>query len=392
MKSDKLLHKKRNIHFSGICGVSMSAIAKHLNNKGFCVSGSDICLKNGLKEHNFEDIKLYDHHSVTNLKGVDAFVYTSAIDENNPELLFARQNQIPIFRRSQVLGEILSEYKSAIAVSGSHGKTTATALLSNIFINAGLDPTVFLGGFTQDFGNYRCGKSDFVIAEACEYKKNFLDLKAKVCVVLNIDNDHLDCYCDMQEMVKGFSEFSKDSIAVINADDINCKKIESLTSVTFSINNLSNYTAKNIAFNGKGYSFDVIAYGLKLGRIDLKIKGYHNIYNALSSIAVSQIYNVPFSIQKDAIESFCGVKRRNEYLGKFDGIDVIADYAHHPKEILAMQKTFNDLKKRYLTVFQPHTYSRTRLLMDDFINCFNNDNPLIIYKTYTARYKYERQG
>ncbi len=392
MKIEKLLYKSKNVHFSGICGISMSGIAKHLQSKGYNVSGSDTGLKRGQIEHNFENIKLYDKHSQTNLKDVDTLIYTSAIDDNNTELVYAKQNQITLIKRSQVLGEILSEYKNSIAISGSHGKTTATALLSNVFISAGLDPTIFLGGFDKNFGNYRLGKSDFAIAEACEYRKNLLDLNTKVVVVLNIDNDHLDSYTDMQEMVETFDNFAKNSIAIINADDKGCQKLESLTSISFGINNLSNYMAKNVDFNGKGYSFDVIAYGIKLGRINLKINGYHNIYNVLSTIAVSQLYHIPFSTQKEAIERFSGVKRRNEYLGKFCGIDIIADYAHHPKEISAMFKTFDSLNKRYLTVFQPHTYSRTKLLMNDFISCFNNDKPLIIYKTYPARESFDRRG
>ena len=392
MKIDNLLYNSKNVHFSGICGISMSAIAKHLQNKGYNVSGSDIGLKRGVNEHNFKDMLLYDNHDKDNLKGVDTLIFTSAIDDKNAELEYAKQNQIKLLKRSQVLGEILGEYKNSIAISGSHGKTTATALLSNVFISAGLDPTVFLGGFDIDFGNYRYGKSDLAIAEACEYKKNLLDLNTKVSVVLNIDNDHLDSYADMQEMVETFAKFAKNSISVINADDKNCQKLESLTSISFGINNLSNYMAKNVAFNGKGYSFDVIAYGINLGRINLKINGYHNIYNVLSTIAVSQLYHVPFSIQKEAIERFSGVKRRNEYLGKFCGVDIIADYAHHPKEISAMFKTFDSQNKRYLTVFQPHTYSRTKLLMNDFINCFNNDKPLIIYKTYPARERYNKNG
>ena len=392
MKIDKMLHNCNSVHFTGICGVSMSAIAKHLKNRGFKVCGSDIALKNGTSEIDFGDIKLFENHSKDNLNGVDALIYNSAIDPNNPELVFAQQNGILTLKRSQVLGEILSEYKTSISISGSHGKTTATAILSNIFIEAGLDPTIFLGGFDKNFGNYRLGNGDFVIAEACEYKKNLLDLKSKISVVLNIDNDHLDCYSDMQEMVKTFAEFSLNSIAVINADDTNCKKLESLTSISFGIENLTNYMAKNIVFKGKGYSFDVFGYGVKLGRISLKINGYHNIYNVLSAVAVSHLFNIPFSTQKKAIEKFLGVKRRNEYLGKFNSVDIIADYAHHPNEILAMQKTFDKTNKKYLFVFQPHTYSRTQLLMKEFVNCFNNDIPLIIYKTYPARESYSAKG
>lgn len=392
MKIEKMLNKNKNLHFTGICGVSMSAIAKHLKSKGYNVSGSDLALRKSETDFDFNGIKLFDKHSAENLKDIGALVYTSAISENNEEILFAKQNDIPIIKRSEILGDILSEYENTIAVSGSHGKTTTTALISLIFINAKLDPTVFLGGFSKEFGNYRYGKSSFAIAEACEYKKNLLDLKSKISVILNIDNDHLDCYRDMQEMINTFAEFSKNSIAILNADDVNCKKIESLTSVTFGINNLSNYMAKNVVFNGEGYSFDVFAYGLKLGRINLKVNGYHNIYNVLSAIAVSQIYNIPFGVQKFAIESFSGVKRRNEYLGKYLGVDIISDYAHHPKEILAMQNTFNKLNKKYLIVFQPHTYSRTRLLMKDFVTCFNNELPLILYKTYPARESYDKKG
>ncbi len=286
----------------------------------------------------------------------------------------------------------MERYKISIAISGSHGKTTATAMIANMLICAELNPTVFLGGEDKTFGNYLNGLGDIIVLEACEYQKNFLDLKPKITVVLNIDNDHLDTYKSIEQTKKAFYEFSKNSISIVNVDDEKAKDICTATSITFAKNENANFMAKNLSYNGKGYSFTVYSGGRRLGRIRLKVAGEHNVYNALAVVSVSQLLKVPFIKVKTSLESFCGVKRRNEFMGNVFGLDIYCDYAHHPKEISAMLSTYSKENNNFITIFQPHTYSRTRLLLTDFVNSFKSCSPLIIYKTYPAREKYDVKG
>ena len=390
MKKNILLDKDKKIHFIGVGGVCMSALAKHLHQAGFSVSGSDVSKAN-LRELKKLGLIVFNKHHKDNVNNSDIVVYNSAISDDNEELISAKKKGLKILKRSELLGQIFSQYDFSIAISGSHGKTTATAMLSNILIDYNLDPTIFLGGEDKNFGNYRKGNSKYIVAEACEYKKNFLDMPPNLAVILNIDNDHLDCYKDISEIVDAFYEFSKNSITIINADDENASLIFNSKSITFGITKIASIMAKNISYDGKGYSFSVYAYGKRLGRIRLNIEGKHNIYNALAVIATSEYLKIPFKNQKKSLERFCSVKRRNEFLGTFYDMDIYADYAHHPKEIFEMMKTYKQNKKT-LIVFQPHTYSRTKLLMQEFVSCLNNDFPLIIFKTYPAREKYLKSG
>ncbi len=391
MNNSKFLKNRQKVHFIGIGGVGMSGLSIHLKNKGFEVSGSDISPKNALFVQK-QGIKVYKKHKKNNLKNADIVVYTSAINKENPEFREAKKRGLTLIKRSQLLGQILDEFSLSIAISGSHGKTTTTDMLSWVLIEVGLDPTVFLGGEDKSFGTYRFGRGNIAVAEACEYERNFLDLKPKMCVVLNVDNDHLDTYKNMGEVIKAFKLFIDGSVSIINADDKNSKDLISQTSITFGIKNKANFTAKNIRKNPNGYSFSAYHGTLKLGRINLMIDGKHNVYNALSVIAVCQTLKIPFAVQKKAIESFSGVKRRNEPLGEIKGKKVYADYAHHPREISAMLQTFDKSRKPFITIFQPHTYSRTELLMKEFLECFSCCSPLIIYKTYPAREKYNKNG
>ncbi len=390
MKIENVLLNAKHFYFIGIGGINMSALALYLRDKGYKVSGSDInpIALRGLKKRG---INVFNGHSAKNLCGADCVVYTSAISPDNEELLEAKRQGATLIKRSGLLGEILSKYKLSIAVSGSHGKTTTTDMIANVLIENNLNPTVFLGGEDKSFLNFRLGESDIALTEACEYQKNFLDIKPKLAVVLNIDNDHMDTYATMGEEVLAFSEFVRGAIAIVNADDENAKKIFNLSTITFGIQNSAVYTAKSIRHNGKGYSFTLYVYGKKIGRIDLKIDGKHNVYNALGAIAVCDNLKIPFMAQKRSLEKFCGVKRRNEFLGRAFNLDVFADYAHHPSELKAMISTYSP-QKRYITVFQPHTYSRTKFLMNEFIKCFKTCSPLIILKTYPAREKYDKKG
>ncbi len=387
MDVNQILNNKANFHIIGVGGVSTSALAKYLIGVGKMVSGSDICPPEKLESLKRLGVKIYTRHSAKNLKGAQAVVYTSAVTENNVELKTAKKLGLPIIKRSELLGAISAKSKISIGVAGSHGKTTATAMLSNALFGAGLSPTCFIGGEDKILGNFAFGKGDICVYEACEYKGNFLDLKPTVPVVLNVDKDHLESYGNEENIIRAFKTYASGGLNIVNADDKNASKIINSLSVTFGIDNPANYTAYNLKQKNGAYSFSVRC-GRVLGRINLKVKGKHNVYNALAAVAVADTLGVRFYKVKTALENFNGVGRRLENLGTIDGATCFADYAHHPKEILETLKVFNNP----LVVFQPHTYSRTQLLMGEFISTLKNCNRLIVYKTYPARENYNELG
>ena len=384
--------KCNKIHFVGVGGVSMSALAEYCKLNGFSVSGSETALSCRTDKLASLGCEIRKGHSSNNLCGAETVVYTSAVSSNNPEIKGAKRKKLSIFTRGEFLGEIIKEFKNSIAVSGCHGKTTATAMISSVLIKAGKDPTVFLGGDDYDYGNFRYGGTDNVVLEACEYQKSFLSIKPKIAVVLNVDNDHLDTYGNLDGIINAFNEFARDSIAIVNVDDNNCRKVYNATSLTFGIENNAHYYATNLRqINGK-YSFTLNAYSKPYGRVRLNVQGKHNVYNALATFAVCDTLGISFNKIKIALERFNGIKRRNEYLGRLDGVDYYADYAHHPKELKAMINTLDESGEQYVTVFQPHTYSRTKNLMEDFVNVLKGQNPIVIYKTYPAREEFDKDG
>lgn len=386
------LNKVKNIHFIGVGGVSMSGLARHFLSLGKVVSGSDNSLGDNIDSLKALGVKVFLGHDAKNVIGADVVVVSSAISSDNVELLSAMEKGILTVKRSHLLGKVISCYDKSIAVSGSHGKTTVTAMIGHVLLQGGKDPFILVGGCDACFGNYRKGSGEYVVAEACEYKRNFLDIFPKIAVVLNVDNDHGESYSGMVDMVNCFKQFAKNSISVINADDKYAKDICNSTTITFGINNLADYYAKNVKKEGAGYSFIAYAHNFKYGKIKLSIPGEHNVYNALATFAVGDLCGVSFSKIKRAIESFCSVQRRNEYLGKFLGLDCYADYAHHPSEIGAMIKTFSEDGCDFIAVFQPHTYSRTKLLVNEFVNALSRCENLIIYKTYGAREDFDQLG
>ena len=383
---DSLLNngKKQKIHFIGIGGVSTSALAKHLLSKEITVSGSDINYNEYCFELENRGVKVYKHHKRNNLKGTTAVVYTGAINGKNIELKSAIAKGLPVIKRSQLLGAISNEYKNSVAVSGCHGKTTTTAMIANVLISAGVDPTVFLGGDSH-FGNYRLGKSQYAVLEACEYQKNFLDIPAKIKVVLNVDYDHPDTYENVEQTLNAFSQFIEDSIAVINADDIYSSQLFNDKTVTYGVEKLSTYMAKNISQGQNGYSFTVYKHGEKTCKINLNVLGKHNVYCALATFATCDLLGVPKNFIKIGLESFNGVKRRMEQIGEWCGKNAYADYAHHPKEITASISAFKEKEENFITVFQPHTYTRTKTLINEFVGALKDCTPLIIYNTFSAR-------
>ncbi len=390
MKKDLLNERFTTYHFLGVGGVSMSALAKYMIAKGKTVSGSDIADSPSISELRSLGAKVGIGKNVFNPPFPDVAVYSSAIRESNREFIALKNSRALLAKRSQLLGEIMSTYSTSIGISGSHGKTTATAMLSDALVLASLSPTVFLGGENKKFGNFLLGSGEVCLAEVCEYKKNMLDISPKIAVVLNIDNDHLDSYRDMDDMTECFSEYVGGGIALINADDGGCCKISHSATVTFGINNKSTYSASGIREEGGKYAFTARAYGRKLGRIKLSVFGKHNIYNALVTVAVCDMLKIPFFYAKRALENFKGVGRRMEEAGSVNGCKIICDYAHHPSEIRA---TVSSVKgDRAFTVFQPHTYSRTERLMEEFILALKGEKNLVIYKTYPARENYSESG
>ena len=392
MRNVILSQKVKKVHIVGVSGVSTSGIAEYLIQKGFSVSGSDLVKRQNVCRLIEKGLKFFNNHAAANVKGADLVIYSAAISDNNPEIKYAKNKNIPLVKRSVILGEIALDFANSVAVSGSHGKTTTTAMIAAILTAAKKSPTVFLGGEDSLSNGYTEGNSDYAVLEACEYKKNMLDVKTKYAVVLNVDNDHLDSYGNMNEMVKAFNEFVDGcSIAVVNADDKYTNKLYCPASVNFGIDSPAAYTAKNLKKGENGYSFTAYAYSLPLGRINLKVIGRHNVYNALAAIAVADLLGVRFGYIKSALENFCSVKRRAEYLGKTNGIKCFADYAHHPKELFATLTAFKENYQNIGVVFQPHTYSRTKLLLADFVETLK-DYQTVIYKTYAAREDFDFDG
>ena len=260
------------------------------------------------------------------------------------------------------------------------------------FFNHSHIGAVFVGGDSLAFGNYRQGKNDFAVAEACEFQKNFLDIKPNVSVVLNVDNDHQDSFKDFNDQIDAFNQFIKGSVCVLNIDDKNAKSLQTASAITYGVENNAVITAKNIKKGKIGYSFTAYCYGRSVGKVNLSVFGKHNVYNALATIAVAEVLKIPFKTVKFALENFKGVCRRNEFIGEFNNAKCFADYAHHPKEIVATLLAYKENFEDFAVVFQPHTYSRTKNLINEFSSAFNVAKELVIYKTYSARERFDKYG
>ena len=344
----------------------MSGLAAVLLNSGFKVSGSDFKDSPIVEKLRAEGAEIYIGHNKDNIKkDVDLVVYTAAIPSDNPEILAAKDQNILLMDRAEFLGHIMKGHKYNVAVSGTHGKTTCTSMLSHVTLAANLDPTILVGGELDAIGgNFRIGNSEYFLTEACEYKKSFLKFFPYVGIILNIDADHLDCYKDINEIADTFMNFSKlipnDGYLVGYGDDERVKEILSkadCNTISYGFNDDSDVTAKNITFNKMGCaSFDVYKSDKRLFSLTLNVPGKHNVLNALASICVSLIFNIADSDTIEGLSKCKGAHKRFEYKGELNGVTVIDDYAHHPTEIKA---TLNTAKKidhnKVYCIFQPHT-------------------------------------
>ncbi|HEY8892672.1 MAG TPA: UDP-N-acetylmuramate--L-alanine ligase [Clostridium sp.] len=398
MSFDFIKDKNKKIHFIGIGGISMSGLAEILIKNGYTVSGSDMNsshITNKLKQNG---AKIFIGHNGDNIKNVDLVVYTAAISPDNPEFIKARDLNIPLMDRAEFLGQIMKGHKYNVAVSGTHGKTTTTSMLAHIVLNEDVDPTILVGGELDAIGgNVLAGNSDYFITEACEYKASFLKFFPYIGTILNIDADHLDYYRDINHIKDTFKKFiniiPKEGYLVANIDDENVKTIlkdndYKCTIITYGIKN-GKLKAKDISYNELGCAtFDVYKDGHMLFQITLNVPGQHNVLNALASIGTSLILNFSKNSIIEGLSSFRGTHRRFELKGTKDGVTVIDDYAHHPTEIKAtLSAAKNYPHNKIYCVFQPHTYSRTLSLFEDFSNSFYDMDNLILADIYAAREK-----
>ncbi|NLK23385.1 MAG: UDP-N-acetylmuramate--L-alanine ligase [Clostridiales bacterium] len=396
MSFDFLKDKHMKIHFIGIGGISMSGLAAVLLNNGYKVSGSDFKESKIIETLRSKGAEIYIGHSAENLKDVDLVVYTAAIPSDNPEILEAKKKNLILMDRAEFLGSIMKGHKYNVAISGTHGKTTCTSMLSSITLEGNLDPTILVGGELDLIGgNYRIGKSDYFITEACEYKASFLKFFPYVGVILNIDADHLDYYKDINDINDTFTKFSKlvpnDGYLVGYGEDKRVKKIldeASCNTISYGFTN-EDLTATDISYNNKGCAtFTVCEKGTKLFNITLNNPGKHNILNALAAIAVALIFNVPNDKIINGLKKCKGAHKRFEYKGEINGITVIDDYAHHPTEIKATLSTASKIPhKKVYCVFQPHTYTRTKALFTEFSEAFKDCDELILMDIYAVREK-----
>lgn len=392
-----------HIHFIGIGGISMSGLAQIAIKNGYKVSGSDwnsTDITKKLEKIGADIVYGKDACNEEGIKASELVVYTAAAKEDNPERIAASENGIRQIDRAEFLGAIMKKYHHAVGVSGTHGKTTTTSMLAYALINAGLDPTISLGGELDIIGgNIKTGDSDYFVTEACEYTDSFLKFYPTIALITNIEEDHLDYFTGGIEQIRSsfrrFAELTKGNGSVIAmGDDVNIQKAlegaSDLDIVTYGISRDNNYYPENIIYNAGFPSFDVMRNGEKRCRISLSVPGEHNVLNTLAAIAVCDLMGADVNDAAKGIENFHGVKRRFEKKGYINGAVVIDDYAHHPTEIMATLKAAKEFEHNKIwCIFQPHTYSRTRTLWKEFTNAFFDADELILTHIYAAREKYD---
>ncbi len=388
--------KPIHIHFIGIGGISMSGLAEVLLEKGFTVSGSDNTQSDLTKRLTKNGAKiLYGQRAENITDDVDLVVYTAAIHADNPEMLETVRRNLPSLTRAQLLGQLMRNYEMPIAVSGTHGKTTTTSMLSMILMEADLDPTISVGGVLKEIGgNIRVGRSGYFITEACEYTNSYLSFFPRIGIILNIEEDHLDFFKDLNDIYDSFGKFAKligeDGVLIINRDIPSYEKITRdlpCRVITFSLNGKdADYHASSISYDEMGHpSFDAIHNGEKR-HFTLKVPGEHNVSNALAAIATADALEVADSAIAAGLSRFGGTDRRFEIKGELKGITIVDDYAHHPTEIEATLKAARQFGgKRVVCVFQPHTYTRTKAFFHDFAEALSLADLVVLADIYAAR-------
>ena len=381
------LHKNQKIHFIGIGGVSQSKLALMLKNFGFEVSGSDRQDSTEVKELRSKGIKVFVPHNKNAVDGADVVVFNGAISEDNPELNRAGELGLKIVKRSQMLAKLSRLYKESVAVCGSHGKTTTTALLN--FVLEEFEPQMHIGGNLIGVPFEVSNKKDLFVSEACEFQKSFLDMSPDYAVMLNIDADHLDCYAGgIEEIESTFLQFAKQvkKVLIFNNEDERAKRVARKAKhlKTISFGKGADVEAYNVRQNKKGLRFELFYKGEFVCPVTVKLYGRHGVLNTLAACAAAIVFGRQDICEK--LKNFAGVERRMQFLGKLKDNVVVHDYAHHPEEIAASIKAVRQhFRKPVVAVFEPHTYSRTKALWDDFTKCFNGAESVYLLPIYSAR-------
>src|SRR5881275_3606 len=390
-----MFRRIQHVHFVGVGGIGMSGIAEVLLNMGFRVSGSDLRRSDVTARLEASGAKVYEGHAAEHVNGAHVVVRSTAVRGDNPEVLEARRRSIPVIPRAEMLGELMRLKPHTVAVAGSHGKTTTTSMIATVLAHAGLDPTVVVGGVVGAMGsNARLGKSDLMVVEADESDRSFLMLTPTFAVVTNIDREHMDSYADMTDVRKCFADFVNKvpfyGAAILCLDDPHVQavipKVERRR-VTYGMSAQADVSAHEISYDHAFGSKFVAWRGIDvLGAVTLRVPGKHNVYNSLAAIAVGLELEVPFEKIAHALSEFSGADRRFQFKGEERGVTVVDDYGHHPTEIKATLSAarIGAPNRRIVVMFQPHRYSRTHDLMDEFASAFNNADVLLVTDIYAA--------
>ena len=392
---ENLLKTRKHIHFIGIGGSGMFPMVQILHSEGFYITGSDNNETETTKIERKMGIPVTLGQAAENIEGVDLIVYTAAIMADNPELIAAKASGVPCLERSDMLGLLTRRYSKAVCVAGTHGKTTTSAMIAQTLLEGGFDPSAFIGGKVKALGGSgRAGKSDIFVVEACEFVDTFLKLSNDISVILNIDNDHLDYFGSIENSIKSFRKFASNSTGpvIVNGDDANTMKaVEGLDKeiITFGWGNKNDYYAADVRFLGGAKSgYTLMHHGKPICEIRLSIPGKNNILNSMACAAVCLYLGMNPEEMAEHIDKFPGAGRRFEILGEVNGVTIADDYAHHPTEIAATLKAAKEMDFHEVwAVFQPFTYSRTALLMDDFVTALSVADHVVMSEIMGSREK-----
>lgn len=391
-----ILKNKKHIHFIGIGGSGMYPLAQILNSKGYYLTGSDNNETETLDAVRKMGIPVFVGQRAENIEGADLIVFSAAIMADNPELVAARESGVPVLERSELLGIVTSWYDNAVCVSGTHGKTTTTSMLTQIFCTAGVDLSAFIGGKLDCIGGSgRAGSSDIMTCEACEFVDTFLKLFPDISIVLNIDADHLDYFKTLENIIKSFRKFCEKTskcIIVNGSDENSMKAVDGIADkeiITFGNDSSCDYYPENVRhINGLLTVYDAMHNGEKMGEITLHVAGIHNVLNSLAAVAAADRLGVDFASVQKGLSEFRGAKRRFEKLGEVNGITVVDDYAHHPTELEATLNSAMEMGfKNVWAVFQPFTFSRTAMLLDDFARVLSIPDHTVLTDIFGSREK-----
>ena len=394
MKEIILFKKAKRIHFVGIGGIGMSGIAELLLNLKFDITGSDINQSQNVKRLESKGIKVSINHSADNVKNVDVVVYSSAVKHNNPELIAAHEKNIPVIRRAEMLAQLISLKQTSIAVGGTHGKTTTSSMIGMVLEESGYDPTLVVGGLVSNLNsNVKLGFGDIIVVEADEYDRSFLALNPTIAVVTNLELEHTDCYSDLEDLEKAFLQYCNSvpfyGEVILCADSPSLMKIAKNIKkpiVTYGTSTAADFRAVNIKYKAGKSFYNLVHNEIDFGQVIINAPGNHNVLNSLSAIALGIELNIPFDKLKSGINNYSGVRRRFDIKENNSDIMVVDDYAHHPTEVYAtITAAKTGWKKKIVSVFQPHLFTRTRDFYKEFAESLFQSDYIIITEIYPAR-------